>query len=272
MPGRAITAVGAASHGTVTINNNGTAGDATDDFVVYTPTADYNGSDSFTYTVTSGGVTEQATVNVTVNAVADIVNDTPTTGEDAARTISTCSANDNFENAGPRDHRGGRGLARHRHDQQQRHGGRRDRRLRRLYADRRLQRRRQLHLHGDLGRRDRAGDGQRHRHRGRRHRGRQRRPSPRTRRPTTSTCSRTTRSRMPAARSPAVGAALARHRQRSTTTARPGDATDDFVVYTPTADYNGSDSFTYTVTSGGVTETATVNVTSPRSPTSRTTR
>jgi hypothetical protein len=33
------------------------------------------------------------------------------------------------------------------------------------------------------------------------------------------------------------------------------------VVYTPNAGYVGSDTFTYTVTSGGVTETATVTVT-----------
>jgi VCBS repeat-containing protein len=67
--GRFISAVGAAGHGTVSINNNGTAGDLTDDFVVYTPNAGYSGADSFTYTVTSGGVTEQATVTVAVNAV-----------------------------------------------------------------------------------------------------------------------------------------------------------------------------------------------------------
>ena len=51
----------------MTVNNNGTAA-TTDDFVVYTPNADFNGTDSFTYTVTSGGVTETATVNVTVTA------------------------------------------------------------------------------------------------------------------------------------------------------------------------------------------------------------
>lgn len=70
-PGRAITAVSAALHGTASINDNGTPGDATDDFVVYTPTAGYTGPDSFTYTVSSGGVTETATVNVTVQPVND---------------------------------------------------------------------------------------------------------------------------------------------------------------------------------------------------------
>jgi len=42
-----------------------------DDTVTYTPNADFNGSDSYTYTVTSGGVTETATVNVTVTPVND---------------------------------------------------------------------------------------------------------------------------------------------------------------------------------------------------------
>jgi Ca2+-binding RTX toxin-like protein len=68
-PGRAITAITAASHGTAVTNNNGTPGDGTDDFVVYTPNAGYVGADGFTYTVTSGGVTETANVNVTVAAV-----------------------------------------------------------------------------------------------------------------------------------------------------------------------------------------------------------
>jgi hypothetical protein len=162
-PGRAITAVGTASHGTVVINNNSTPGDATDDFIVYTSTADYNGADSFTYTVTSGGVTEQATVNVTITAVADIVNDIVIVNEDSGANSLDLLANDNFEN--------------------------------------------------------------------------------------------------PSRAITAVGAAL-----HGTTTINnngtAGDATDDFVVYTPNANYNGSDTFTYTVTSpAGVTEQATVNVT-----------
>jgi len=59
--------VGAAANGTVAIVANQ---------VVYTPNADFNGADSFTYTVTSGAVTETATVNVTVTAV----NDAPVLG------------------------------------------------------------------------------------------------------------------------------------------------------------------------------------------------
>ena len=62
------------THGTVAINDNGTPLDALDDYVTYTPDADYNGADSFTYTASAGGVTETQTVNVQVAAV----NDAPT--------------------------------------------------------------------------------------------------------------------------------------------------------------------------------------------------
>jgi VCBS repeat-containing protein len=63
----AFDGVGAAAHGTVSRNGGGQ--------VVYTPTANYSGPDSFTYTVSDGqgGVTT-GTVSVTVNAV----NDAPT--------------------------------------------------------------------------------------------------------------------------------------------------------------------------------------------------
>jgi Ca2+-binding RTX toxin-like protein len=95
---RAITSVTQGAHGTVTINDNGTAGTNTDDFIVYTQDPDYNGTDSFTYTVTSGGVTETATVNVTITPVVDIANDSPTTNEDAAVNVMVL-ANDSFEGA-----------------------------------------------------------------------------------------------------------------------------------------------------------------------------
>src|SRR6185503_7607550 len=54
------------AHGTVTINPDGSYS--------YTPTADYNGSDSFTYQVDDGkGGTATATVSLTINPI----NDTP---------------------------------------------------------------------------------------------------------------------------------------------------------------------------------------------------
>ena len=63
------------SHGTVTVRPDGT--------IDYTPAAGYVGTDTFTYTVTSGGRTETATVTVTIgNAPPVPVMDTATTPED----------------------------------------------------------------------------------------------------------------------------------------------------------------------------------------------
>ena len=77
---RSITAITQGAHGTVTNNGDGT--------LTYTPDADFNGTDSFTYTVTAGGVAETATVNVTINAVADITDDTIATNEDTPITFN----------------------------------------------------------------------------------------------------------------------------------------------------------------------------------------
>jgi large repetitive protein len=85
--GATVTSVTNGSNGTVVINSDGT--------VTYTPKPDFNGNDSFTYTVTSGGVTETATVNVTVNPVTDIVGDSRSTDEDTPVVIPVL-ANDSF--------------------------------------------------------------------------------------------------------------------------------------------------------------------------------
>ncbi|MES2579771.1 MAG: retention module-containing protein, partial [Pseudomonadota bacterium] len=63
-PARAITSVTQGVNGTVSFLANGT--------ITYTPNPNYFGGDSFTYTVTSGGITETASVNVTVNSVDDL--------------------------------------------------------------------------------------------------------------------------------------------------------------------------------------------------------
>ncbi len=72
------------AHGTVVDNGDGT--------LTYTPAADYNGSDSFSYTVTDGnGGTDTATVNLTVNPENDnpvALDDTASTNEDAALTLN----------------------------------------------------------------------------------------------------------------------------------------------------------------------------------------
>ncbi|MBE4402102.1 tandem-95 repeat protein [Vibrio parahaemolyticus] len=69
-------------NGTVIVNNDGT--------VTYTPDDNYVGEDSFTYIVTSGGVSESTTVSVDVTPVNDAPvakDDIATTQEDTAVTI-----------------------------------------------------------------------------------------------------------------------------------------------------------------------------------------
>ncbi len=69
-------------NGTVIVNNDGT--------VTYTPNDNYVGKDTFTYIVTSGGVSESTTVEVNVTPVNDAPvakDDIATTQEDTAVTI-----------------------------------------------------------------------------------------------------------------------------------------------------------------------------------------
>jgi hypothetical protein len=69
-----IVGVSNGAHGMARIDDNGTS-DTTNDRIVYTPDANFNGTDSFTYTIGDGdGGIATATVTVTVNPV----NDTPT--------------------------------------------------------------------------------------------------------------------------------------------------------------------------------------------------
>ena len=70
-----VDTLGSAANGSVVDNGDGT--------VTYTPSADFNGSDSFTYSATDGTNTSNtATVTVTVTAV----NDAPVTNDDSATT------------------------------------------------------------------------------------------------------------------------------------------------------------------------------------------
>ncbi|HEX2122028.1 MAG TPA: Ig-like domain-containing protein, partial [Thermoanaerobaculia bacterium] len=70
-----VTSVTAPAHGSASANGDGT--------VAYTPAANYNGSDSFSYTVSDGrGGSATANVSVTVSAV----NDAPTLAGDSATT------------------------------------------------------------------------------------------------------------------------------------------------------------------------------------------
>ncbi|HHF3092088.1 TPA: tandem-95 repeat protein [Vibrio diabolicus] len=77
------------ANGTVSVNPDGS--------VTYTPNDNYHGTDSFTYIVTSGGVSESTTVNVDVTPVNDAPvakDDIATTQEDTAVTIDVLT-NDN---------------------------------------------------------------------------------------------------------------------------------------------------------------------------------
>lgn len=64
------------TYGSVAIDENSTPNDPTDDIVTYTPDPDYNGSDSFTYTLCNTfGDCSTATVNVTVLPIVDAADD-----------------------------------------------------------------------------------------------------------------------------------------------------------------------------------------------------
>lgn len=79
----------------VTISNNGTPNNPIDDIVTYTPNPDYNGPDSFTYTVCNLlGNCSTATVNISVLPIVDALDDVVTTMENQTVEILVLS-NDN---------------------------------------------------------------------------------------------------------------------------------------------------------------------------------
>jgi uncharacterized protein len=100
-----IVAVTTPSQGSAVINNNGTPNDFADDFITYTPNANSNGSDRFTYTIRDRAGSS-ATASVTV-AIAP-VNDAPLAVTDSVTTTAQRSvsfnvlANDSDPDAGDR--------------------------------------------------------------------------------------------------------------------------------------------------------------------------
>lgn len=83
------------TNGTVTIDNNGTPNDPIDDIVTYTPNPDYNGPDTFDYTVCNTfGDCSTATVTIDVLPIVDAIDDAVATTEDTPVSIDVL-ANDN---------------------------------------------------------------------------------------------------------------------------------------------------------------------------------
>ena len=63
------------NNGTVSVNNNDTPNDPTDDTLTYTPASNFSGADTFKYTITdSNGDTKNATVTITVEEVSNVEN------------------------------------------------------------------------------------------------------------------------------------------------------------------------------------------------------
>ena len=231
------------------------------------PNLDYNGPDAFTYQVSDGnGGTATATVNLTVNAVNDdpvAVDDAYATDEDTPLVVAAPGvlANDT-------DVDGDALIAVGPHRADQRRGDAQPRRLLHLHAQRRLQR----HRTASPTRSTTAAAEP---------------PPPRSTSP--STRSTTPPSRlttcMPPTRTPRWSsphpASWPTTPTSTATPSRPSLVTgpangavtlnpDGSFTYTPNADYNGPDSFTYQVDDGnGGTATATVNLTVNASTTPR---
>lgn len=68
------------ANGTITIDDNGTPNDPSDDIVTYTPNPDFNGTDTFDYTVcNSAGDCSTATVTIDVLPIVDTIDDSVAT-------------------------------------------------------------------------------------------------------------------------------------------------------------------------------------------------
>lgn len=70
--------------GTLTLDNNDTPDDASDDRLIYTPPAGFTGSDTFSYTISDGGNTDTATVRVTVIPPSDFQTNSNLTAAELA--------------------------------------------------------------------------------------------------------------------------------------------------------------------------------------------
>ncbi len=89
------------TNGTVAINENGTPNNPLDDLVTYTPNPDYNGPDTFDYTVCNTfGDCSTATVDVTVLPIVDAIDDSIATEENTAVEIAILDNDNDFPSTG----------------------------------------------------------------------------------------------------------------------------------------------------------------------------
>ncbi len=90
-----------ASNGSVAVNDNSTPADSSDDFITYTPNANFAGTDAFTYEINnSEGGTDTATVNVTVlnGNLPVATDDSGTVAEDSQITLDVLSNDTDADN------------------------------------------------------------------------------------------------------------------------------------------------------------------------------
>ena len=253
--GLTIASVGAAAHGTTSLNGNGT--------VHYVPAANYNGPDAFGYTIKdSVGFTDSATVSVTVDA-----GERPPTAVDDSVTINEDT---------PRDQRPSPTTATSTATRSRRSADRR-----RAARDRRDQRQRHAPVHAAAGlygtdtfsytvsRRPRR-DGVGHRDRSPSPRSTTRRPrSPRATRRTTRRRSRLNLTGadietcdLSSDRHPPAHGTLGRISNKICVTLLPPYSDGATVKYTPASGWSGVDTFTYRVRDGVLwSAPATVTVT-----------
>ncbi|MFY9241671.1 MAG: Ig-like domain-containing protein [Polaribacter sp.] len=100
--------------GSITLDDNGSAGDTSDDFLVYTPALATTGLDIFTYTISDGVSTDTATVTVTVDSAA-VIPGVFAAKADAVTVVQNSTNNeinvladngsgaDNYGTSGPKD-------------------------------------------------------------------------------------------------------------------------------------------------------------------------
>ena len=101
LPTTGTLTVGNPTNGTISINENGTPNNPSDDIVTYTPNPDYNGTDSFDYTVcNSSGDCSNAIVTIDVLPIVDAIDDSVVTEEEIPVDIDVLANDNDVPNVG----------------------------------------------------------------------------------------------------------------------------------------------------------------------------